>query len=480
MTIKTIKLNIPPGFLEPEVRDDYYIGAEIKKMWAVQLDLIMELDRVCQKHGIRYSAYAGTLLGVIRHKGYIPWDDDIDFMMTRSEYNRLCEVAKDEFKAPYFWQTEYTDRGSLRGHAQLRNSETTCLLDTEYPYKRKYNQGIFIDIFPFDGVPDDPDEYQKLKDDAERLQQQMTIRASFEENYCDEAETAGKSFVKKAMHLLMSSPIHYAVNYDNIYRTYEATLARYSDTPTKKLAMFPKGFRKDTDRYYPVEDFETTQYMPFEFIKIPVIAGYDRFLRLTYGNYMRKVREKSVHGGMFCDTERPYTYYTEQIRRIPDTFPHVYRIAQLTKKASASGGEGSAAGTATVKGRLTGLEKDSRRTIFFYIDLSSICFHGEEVNRKLKAVLPTFEAHKEQVRILFWMNPILHVFEPNIDLAVMKEFYALRDAFISSGCGEYSEDPDVDTAIAQSDAYYGDNNLRITEAFRYFGKPMMLIDYDLL
>ena len=190
MTIKTIKLNIPPGFLEPEVRDDYYIGAEIKKMWAVQLDLIMELDRVCQKHGIRYSAYAGTLLGVIRHKGYIPWDDDIDFMMTRSEYNRLCEVAKDEFKAPYFWQTEYTDRGSLRGHAQLRNSETTCLLDTEYPYKRKYNQGIFIDIFPFDGVPDDSDEYQKLKEDAERLQQQMTIRASFEENYCDEAETA--------------------------------------------------------------------------------------------------------------------------------------------------------------------------------------------------------------------------------------------------------------------------------------------------
>ena len=147
-----IKLSLPSGFLEEEVRCDYTVSKEMKKVWAVELDLLSEFQRVCKLHDLKYSVCGGTLLGAIRHKGFIPWDDDIDVMMMRDEYEKLCKLA-DEFKHPYFFQTEETDPGSLRGHAQLRNSETTGILKRELKFKRPFNQGVFIDIFPLDNCP---------------------------------------------------------------------------------------------------------------------------------------------------------------------------------------------------------------------------------------------------------------------------------------------------------------------------------------
>ena len=84
-----IKLSLPEGFLEEEVRCDYTVSKEMKKVWAVELDLLAEFQRVCKLHDIKYSVCGGTLLGAIRHKGFIPWDDDIDVMMMREEYEKL-------------------------------------------------------------------------------------------------------------------------------------------------------------------------------------------------------------------------------------------------------------------------------------------------------------------------------------------------------------------------------------------------------
>ena len=148
-----IQLQLPNGFLDEEERCGYVVSSQMKEVWAIELDLLAEFQRVCKQYDLKYYADAGTLLGAVRHKGFIPWDDDIDIIMTRDEYNKLCRIAMKEFKHPFFFQTNKTDPGSSKGHAQLRNSITTAILGGK-EYVTSHNQGVFIDIFPVDVLPD--------------------------------------------------------------------------------------------------------------------------------------------------------------------------------------------------------------------------------------------------------------------------------------------------------------------------------------
>ena len=123
-----LKINVPDHFYDEEVRCGYHVSSKMKKAWAVMIDLLVEFDRVCKKNGIKYFASGGTMLGAIRHKGFIPWDDDIDVMMFREDYDKLLEVGPREFQHPYFFQNKLTDPCCVDIFSKLRNSETTALL----------------------------------------------------------------------------------------------------------------------------------------------------------------------------------------------------------------------------------------------------------------------------------------------------------------------------------------------------------------
>ena len=88
-----IKIDLPDRFLDAEVRDGYQVTSEMKRIWAVELDLLCEFQRVTDKYGIKYIAEGGTMLGAVRHGGFIPWDDDVDIMMMRDDYDKLCNIA---------------------------------------------------------------------------------------------------------------------------------------------------------------------------------------------------------------------------------------------------------------------------------------------------------------------------------------------------------------------------------------------------
>ena len=114
--------------LEKECRRGYVISVEMKKIWSIQIAMLNKLLEVCKKYHLDIWADSGTLLGAVREKGYIPWDDDIDMVMMRKDYNRLVEVSKNEFLDPYFFQCMFTEKHYHRGHAQLRMKGTTAIL----------------------------------------------------------------------------------------------------------------------------------------------------------------------------------------------------------------------------------------------------------------------------------------------------------------------------------------------------------------
>ena len=135
---------LPESFFDEELKCGFLISKERKKIWAVLLDLLIKFDSVCKKHNLSYCFTDGSLLGAVRHKGFIPWDDDLDVSMPRADYEKLQSLDY-EFDNPYFLQTPYTDKGCFYSFVKIRNKNTTGL-SKAFMYQG-FNDGLFLDVF---------------------------------------------------------------------------------------------------------------------------------------------------------------------------------------------------------------------------------------------------------------------------------------------------------------------------------------------
>ncbi|MCR5267642.1 MAG: LicD family protein [Lachnospiraceae bacterium] len=291
-----ITIKLPDGFLNEEERCGHLISSDMKAVWAVQLDLLSRLQDVCQKHGLTYYAAGGTLLGAIRHKGYIPWDDDVDVVMFREDYEKLKTIADQEFSYPYFFQTIETDPLHIRGHAQFRNSETTGYITGEE--NLAINKGIFIDVFVLDRLPD-----RAFIRKLHTLWLRILFTILTYKRYGKDEERAGLSRLAGP---LFRDVFFRFVDHRAMYRHYEKLCRKYngSDDHTVSTVAFTQGRNR---RYlYPKEWYDKTVEQPFEFINVTIPADYDAILRRLYGDYMTIVKGASLHGDVTFD---PYHSY---------------------------------------------------------------------------------------------------------------------------------------------------------------------------
>lgn len=302
-----VKLNIdtPAGFLDSEYRDGWLVEEKMKQVWAVELDLLNEFQRVCKKHNIPYVASGGTMLGAARHKGFIPWDDDVDLMMLRKDYDRLIEVSK-EFKEPYFLQSYSNDKGFFRCFLRLRNSETTAIQNTELSCKFGYNQGIFIDIFPLDNIVQDKQLFAKQSLRARKYLRKALLFSSIESRYYKDS-----AFVKRCARKVGRTFFSRFVNDLEYLQLYEKECCRYNAAETEKVGLL--SFQFD-NRVHDIgtEDLRDTIETDFEFLKIPIPRNYDSLLEWKYGQWRVAQRAASYHGEIFFDSDRSYKYYIEK------------------------------------------------------------------------------------------------------------------------------------------------------------------------
>ncbi len=297
MILKNTTIEIPEDFLKEEERCGYLVTNKMKKVWVVEMDMLAQIQRVCKKYNLTYFADSGTLLGAIRHKGFIPWDDDIDLVMPRKDYDKLIEVADKEFAHPLFMQTCYSDPYYVREHAQLRNSETTGYLEGEET--EKFNRGLFIDIFPIDNLPDNK---TLLKIYIKRINFKWKL-------ICERkrGKTSDRKFIGLFANTIMSTYFK-IFGFAHCFRKYEKYCAKYKNKRTKLVSdiQYAKGREKNI---WQRDWYISGQEVPFEFMTINIPNGYDGRLRREYGEYMVMSKAPSVHGGTILDPDVSYLEY---------------------------------------------------------------------------------------------------------------------------------------------------------------------------
>ena len=298
-----LKIKLPEGFLEEEVRCDHLVTRKMKEIWAVELDLLAELQRVCDKYHIRYYASGGTLLGAVRHKGFIPWDDDLDVEIFREDYIKLCEVASKEFKKPYIFQNEYTESGSIRGFSKLRNSQTTAMYPYEKnPHFKDYNKGIFIDIFPLDSILDNPEDEKKKKKAVDRWHRAfLSCLDIYYHRQQNKNSLNGR--IKQLLRPLLYFPCKWSKTW--LYRKYEEACSFGNSTETDKVAIYCIYLQRTIHHQ---QDFGDPVLTDFEFTKINIPNNAKHILDEGFGDWHKFVKGGTLHGDgtLIFDTNKPY------------------------------------------------------------------------------------------------------------------------------------------------------------------------------
>lgn len=287
--------------LGEEIRDGYKVTSVMKAVWHVQLELLKKLLEVCQRYDLKIWAEAGTLLGAIRHKGYIPWDDDIDMMMMRDDFEKLIALADKEFKTPYFLQCAETEPGYFRGHAQLRKSGTTAILPGDI--WQNFHQGIFIDIFVFDFLPKEESERTTLFNELEKMRSNLL---AFAYDSCLSKNPMSPIKAKKEI-ASSGGVLSYFHKMVNLITDY--------DNKSKSEIGSVLWMSKNYKRYVrDLSNYRETLYMPFEDILMPIPLNYNQTMRRQYGDYMTPAKAPSQHGNVIFYPDRPYQEVLKELR----------------------------------------------------------------------------------------------------------------------------------------------------------------------
>ena len=285
------------NYFREEIRNDFAVDLTRKKVWAIEIDLLIQLDHVCKKYGLQYYLMFGSLLGAIRHRGFIPWEDDLDVCMPRKDYETLLKVAPAAFKEPYFFQIPETDPGFFYTFAKIRNSNTTAFLEL-FQYQR-FNMGLMIDVIPMD-VCDERDAEAHFTEIQKKTRENTTYMRMTNPNLSPADQERVRAYpggdpLERYHEIQKIASMHEEEN-NTLSRRITAVLTTYSCSKMMLNA----------------EDLEKTVLWPFEGYEFPIPTGYDNILKTIYGDYMQfppKEERGTWHSDYLIDPDKSYREY---------------------------------------------------------------------------------------------------------------------------------------------------------------------------
>lgn len=287
---------VPEDYFKEEVRCGFKVTTEIKKIWAVNIDLMKEFQRVALKYNLRYFAFGGTMLGAVRHNGFIPWDDDIDLIMPMDDYKKLEEIAPGEFASPYSLQTPALDKGYFFSYMKMRNKNTTFM--SRVFSAQTFNQGAFLDIFPLVECPP-----EKMKEQRDRIFPSIMRCSNYMKRGCE--SLLNEKQMERYRLYTTDNPLA-----DYLLVQKELDNPEYKNCGYYTHASF--FYNYDEYHVWRKEYWDNPVMFKFEIIELPLPCGWDEILKEYFGDYMSLPpveKRVSAHSNTIIDMDKPYTEY---------------------------------------------------------------------------------------------------------------------------------------------------------------------------
>lgn len=299
---KTLEtLSFPDSFFEDEVRDGFFVSGHIKRAWAAELKTLAALDAVCKKHHIRWFMDFGTLLGAVRHQGFVPWDDDMDICMLRSDYEKLF-VFRDELPEGYMLLDPRIRKGYHSPFAELVNRDFLDFSPEIMQTVAGFPYVAGVDIYILDNVPDDAEEREAWAQEISiiRILGEMFEEKNrsglqnpdvqdmilfFLEKYQQTPDMTDESSIQQALYTAM------------VY-----AYQQYQDEETHQLVYANEWLENRAHYCFDRSVFDRTKWLTFEGFQLPAADGCTAMLENVYGpHYMSPVRTGAAHDYPFYE-----------------------------------------------------------------------------------------------------------------------------------------------------------------------------------
>ena len=246
----------------------------LRKVQLEQLEIAKEIKRVCKENGINYFLDSGTLIGAVRHKGFIPWDDDLDIGMMRDQYERFCEIAPKALNKQFYWQNWRTDKEYALPYGKVRKRNTVFI---EEKSARLTENGFYVDVFPFDDAPADNNDRVTLINKRLFWARSMLMKHGYKPWIHE-----GKTNYKQRIFYLLYQIVALFTKHEYIVRSYEDLVFSVSGSDTVY-----EQIGKERTIYYNKEWLKEVTELEFEGEMFSVPIDTHNRLKSEYGDYMQ-------------------------------------------------------------------------------------------------------------------------------------------------------------------------------------------------
>ena len=251
-----------------------YQDQELEKLKTVEIDILKEIIRVCEANDLVYFTVGGTTLGAIRHNGFIPWDDDIDIGMLRDDYDRFLLIAPHELREGYTLTHFIYDENVPTYFAKVRKDGTKFV--EEYTKDINMHQGVYVDVFPFDYVPENKKIRRRYNRKVFFWNQLFIAKSVKTTTFHPKKNIALLNAIRRTLHFLLK-PFPKQI----LFNKTDSALRKYDNTMTSMVSS--RGLEVFCVE---IEDILPPITHSFESIDVSVPARTDKVLRKQYGDYM--------------------------------------------------------------------------------------------------------------------------------------------------------------------------------------------------